>query len=81
MLTDALLNYETVKYFTNEPLEQRQFADSIAAYQKAEYAFTASLNLLNVVQSAIMFAGMATGILVCTAGVAKVSRSLKIEHH
>ena len=25
--TDALLNYETVKYFANEDLERRNFAD------------------------------------------------------
>ncbi len=29
-----------------------------------------SLNALNVLQSAIMFAGMASGLVVCTAGVA-----------
>lgn len=37
----------------------------------AEYAFTSSLNALNVMQSAIMFAGMSGGILLCTAGVSR----------
>jgi ABC-type transport system involved in Fe-S cluster assembly fused permease/ATPase subunit len=39
-----------VKYFTNERLEQTQFAGSIGAYQSAEYGFLSSLNVLNVLQ-------------------------------
>jgi ATP-binding cassette subfamily B (MDR/TAP) protein 6 len=35
--TDALLNYETVKLFTNEAYEVKQFGDAIDAYQQAEY--------------------------------------------
>jgi ATP-binding cassette subfamily B (MDR/TAP) protein 6 len=31
--TDALLNYETVKYFTNEELEQNNFHNAITEYQ------------------------------------------------
>lgn len=40
--------------------------------QHAEYRFLSSLNVLNVVQSAIMFCGISAGVLACTAGVAKV---------
>ena len=43
---------------------------AIADYQAAEYAFSASLNLLNTVQSAIMFAGVGGGMLLVTASVA-----------
>jgi ATP-binding cassette subfamily B (MDR/TAP) protein 6 len=32
--TDALLNYETVKYFANEDLEEENYAAAIDAYQK-----------------------------------------------
>ncbi|GFR40137.1 hypothetical protein Agub_g693, partial [Astrephomene gubernaculifera] len=68
--TDALLNYETVKYFTNEKHESQCYAASIAAYQSAEFRSLSSINLLNVVQSGIMFAGIASGLLVCAGGVA-----------
>jgi hypothetical protein len=34
--TDALLNYETVKYFANEELEAANFGNAIAAYQVRE---------------------------------------------
>jgi ATP-binding cassette subfamily B (MDR/TAP) protein 6 len=39
--TDALLNYETVKLFTNEGYELKQFGDAIDDYQRAEYKWVA----------------------------------------
>jgi ABC-type transport system involved in Fe-S cluster assembly fused permease/ATPase subunit len=41
--------------------------------QSAEYRFLSSLNVLNVVQSGIMFIGISAGVLACTAGVSRVS--------
>ncbi|GBF99523.1 hypothetical protein Rsub_11957 [Raphidocelis subcapitata] len=70
-VTDALLNWETVKYFCNEDLETKRYGKAIDDYQTAEYSFSSSLNVLNVMQSAIMFAGISSGMLLCTAGVAK----------
>eukprot|EP00887_Chlorella_sp_A99_P000615 scaffold5.g615.t1 len=67
--TDALLNYETVKYFGNEPLERRNFAAAIDAYQVEDYRLSASMNYLNVAQSLVIFSGMAAGLLVCTKGI------------
>jgi ATP-binding cassette subfamily B (MDR/TAP) protein 6 len=32
-VTDALLNWETVKYFTNESLEEEKFGEAIDQYQ------------------------------------------------
>ena len=68
--TDALLNYETVKLFGNEPLEERQYAKAIDDYQRVDYKLSASMNALNVAQSGVVFVGMAAGMTVCTAGVA-----------
>ncbi|KAG7668001.1 putative Heavy metal tolerance factor 1 [Nannochloris sp. 'desiccata'] len=68
--TDALLNYETVKLFGNENLEERQYAAAIDAYQKVDFKLSASMNALNVAQSAVIFTGMAAGMVVCTLGVA-----------
>ncbi|KAG2430405.1 hypothetical protein HXX76_009930 [Chlamydomonas incerta] len=71
--TDALLNYETVKYFTNERYESLEYAKAIDAYQDAEFRSMSSINVLNVTQSAIMFCGIASGLIVCAAGVANHS--------
>lgn len=68
--TDALLNYETVKLFGNEKIEEEQYAAAIDAYQRVDFKLGASMNALNVAQSAVIFTGMAAGMVVCTAGVA-----------
>ena len=47
-VTDALLNYETVKYFTNEEYEREQYSKAISDYQAWEFKSSASINLLNV---------------------------------
>lgn len=70
-MTDALLNFETVKYFTNEDLEVHSYGNAIAAYQRSERALLVSLNVLNVVQALIMFAGISTGMTVCVHEVVR----------
>lgn len=65
-VTDALLNYETVKCFNNEELERRHLERDIMRYQDVEYKLMASLNGLNVLQSVIIFSGLIAGLIVCT---------------
>lgn len=65
-VTDALLNYETVKCFNNEELERQRLEDAIISYQNVEYKLMASLNGLNVLQSVIIFSGLIAGLVVCT---------------
>ena len=74
--TDALLNYETVKYFSNEELERRNFEKAIRDYQKVEYTLIASLNGLNVLQSVIIWSGMIGGLIVCTQVITHLSAAL-----
>ena len=64
-MTESLINYETVKYFSNEAHERSQFAVAIGDYQKVEYLLLASLCALNIVQSFIIFIGLAAGLTVC----------------
>ena len=47
-VTDTLINYETVKYFTNERYEAEQYARAIQEYQKADFLSNSSMNMLNV---------------------------------
>lgn len=42
--TDALLNYETVMYFSNEDLEVRRYAEAVGDYQ-ASFLTAAQLEL------------------------------------
>ena len=41
-------------------------AQAIDAYQVEDYKLSASMNALNVAQSVVIYAGMASGLLVCT---------------
>ena len=70
-VTDALLGWESVKLFTAEKRELGRYASATDAYITSERSFLSSLNALNVAQSSLMFAGVAGGLALCTAGVAR----------
>ena len=53
-LTDTLVNFETVKYFTAEQYENEQFSKEIAKYQKSSVSVQASLSALNISQQVIL---------------------------
>ena len=55
---DSLLNYETVKYFTNEEHEARRHDAAMAKYEKLAVKTSKSLALLNTGQAAIFSAGL-----------------------
>ncbi|MEM7301586.1 MAG: ABC transporter ATP-binding protein/permease [Pseudomonadota bacterium] len=54
---DSLLNYETVKYFSNEALETERFDRSMEKYEQAAVRTWTSLGWLNMGQMAIFSAG------------------------
>lgn len=47
---DSILNYETVKYFTNESYEINKYKSSVYQYQKANTSTQYSLSALNISQ-------------------------------
>lgn len=55
---DSLLNFETVKYFTNEVHERGRFDVALAGYEKAAVQSQASLSLLNIGQGIIITVGL-----------------------
>jgi len=55
---DSLINYETVKYFTNETLEVSRFDQSRLTYQGAMIKAQNSLALLNIGQGSIIAIGL-----------------------
>ncbi|RQM29609.1 hypothetical protein B5M09_008745 [Aphanomyces astaci] len=54
LTTDALINYETIKYFTNERHEIQSYSSSIQKYQSNSVAVQASLSVLNMSQASII---------------------------
>jgi len=55
---DSLLNFETVKYFTNEKHEGRRFDKALYRYQEAAIRSKVSLSLLNIGQGFIIAGGL-----------------------
>ena len=51
---DALINYETVKYFGNEEFEAQRYDKSLEAWENASIRNRMSLSVLNVVQALIV---------------------------
>ncbi|CAH0475623.1 unnamed protein product [Peronospora belbahrii] len=64
--TDALLNYETIKYFGNERHEIEEYSKVIEKYQRYSLSVQASLSVLNGTQSIIIqatvFAALALAV-------------------
>ena len=74
-VSDAVINYETIKYFTAEEHESLRYGDAIGYYQEKEFINLATLNALNVVQASVVFAGMAAGLSVITYRVCESNSS------
>ncbi|KAJ1032960.1 hypothetical protein NDA16_000239 [Ustilago loliicola] len=62
---DVLMNWETVKCYSNESYEAERFRSALQDYQKAEFKVISSLNMLNMVQNLILaFGTLFTTLLV-----------------
>jgi ATP-binding cassette subfamily B protein len=60
---ESLLNYDTIKYFTNEALERQRFAGIMARWLEAGAGNQRALFTLHVGQSAVIAAGVAAIML------------------
>src|SRR6185437_16036149 len=70
---DALLNYETVKYFSNEPFEHARYDDNLQRLEKASVKSQTSLSLLNLGQSLIIATAVTLLVWRATVGVTAVA--------
>jgi ATP-binding cassette, subfamily B, heavy metal transporter len=66
---DALLNYETVKYFANETHEAERYDRALHAYERAAVKSEATLAALNVGQGAIIAGGLIGVMILAGYGV------------
>ncbi|MEO8280490.1 MAG: ABC transporter ATP-binding protein/permease [Ideonella sp.] len=66
---DALINYETVKYFSNEQFEQSRYDDNLRGLEKASVKSQTSLSLLNLGQSLIIAVTVTLLVWRATVGV------------
>ena len=63
LLADSLINYDTVKYFTNEKLEARRFQDIMHHWTEAAVSNQRALFTLHAGQSGIIALGVASVML------------------
>src|SRR6187402_1207696 len=66
---DALINYETVKYFSNERFEQGRYDENLQRLEKASIKSQTSLSLLNLGQSLIIAVAVTLLVWRATLGV------------
>ena len=73
---DSLLNYETVKYFSNEEYEARRYDNGLQQYENAALRSQSSLSMLNSGQSVIIAIAVTLILWRATLGVMNGSMSL-----
>jgi ATP-binding cassette subfamily B protein len=69
MLADSLINYDTVKFFTNEALEASRFRKIMSQWTEAAVANQKALFSLHVGQSAVIALGVAAIMLMAGQAV------------
>ena len=66
---DALINYETVKYFSNEHFEQARYDENLQRLERVSIKSQTSLSVLNVGQSLIIATAVTLLVWRATLGV------------
>jgi ATP-binding cassette subfamily B protein len=75
-LVDSLINYETVKYFTNEKFEERRFRDILRDWIGVGLRNQRALSALHIGQSGVI--AMGVGIVMLLAGYHVVQGSMTV---
>lgn len=68
-VVDSLLNFETVKYFTNEKHEEQRYDESLKIYEAASIKSRTTLSLLNIGQGIIVSLGLTIVMIIAGFGV------------
>jgi ATP-binding cassette, subfamily B, heavy metal transporter len=75
-MLDSLLNFETVKYFTNENHESRRYDMAMEDYERASVQNKTSLAGLNIGQALIIASGLVLVMIMAGRGVVNGSMSI-----
>ena len=73
---DTLLNFETVKYFGNEPFEQQRYGTTIRDWEDVAVKTQTSMSGLNLGQAAIIAGGVTLIMVLAADGVVDGSMTL-----
>lgn len=73
---DSLINYETVKYFNNESLEQKRYDDLLNEWEGVAVKSQATMSMLNFGQGVIIALGVTTIMFFAANGVVKGNMSI-----
>jgi len=73
---DSLLNFETVKYFTNEKHESRRYDTALRRFEEAAIKSKVTLSLLNIGQGMIISIGLTLVMVMAGYGVKDASMTI-----
>jgi len=73
---DGMLNYETVKYFTNEDYELKQYDDTLDQWEGAAVKSQTSMSMLNFGQGAVIAIGVTLMMIYAAQGVVEGNMTL-----
>lgn len=73
---DSLLNFETVKYYSNEQFEVDRYREAIRKYMVADYKSQVTYQLLNLMQTFVITLGLLVGCLLCAYEISQGKRSV-----
>ena len=73
---DSLINYETVKYFNNEPLEQKRYDDLLNEWEGVAVKSQTTMSMLNFGQGVIIAIGVTIIMFFAANGVVDGSMSI-----
>lgn len=73
---DSLINYETVKYFNNEVLEQKRYDDILEEWEEVAVKSQSTMSMLNFGQGAIIALGVTAIMFFAASGVVDKTMSI-----
>jgi len=73
---DSLINYETVKYFNNEKLEQKRYDNILEQWEDVAVKSQSTMSMLNFGQGSIIALGVTVIMFLATSGVVKGNMSI-----
>ncbi|MEH6455707.1 MAG: ABC transporter ATP-binding protein/permease [Cocleimonas sp.] len=73
---DSLINYETVKYFNNETLEQNRYDEILEEWEEVAVKSQSTMSMLNFGQGAIIALGVTAIMFFAASGVVDKTMSI-----